>query len=57
MLEERLKTQMRMFYKKRKKSNIQRIERPIYENNNDENKNLNMLLQATMKQQESSKNI
>ena len=48
---------MRMFYKERKKSNIQKIERSIYESNNDENKDLNMLLQAAIKQQESSENI
>ena len=46
-----------MFYKERKRSNTQRIEKPIYENNNDENKDLNMLFQATMERQESSKNI
>ena len=48
---------MRMFYKERKKSNIQRIERPIYKNNNNENENLNMLFQAAMKRQKSSENI
>ena len=47
--EKRLKTQMRMFYKKRKKSNTQRIERPIYKNNNSENGNLNILFQTAMK--------
>ena len=40
---------MKMFYKKRKKSNIQKIERSIYESNNDENESLNMLFQAAMK--------
>ena len=48
---------MRIFYKKQKKSNTQRIERSIYESNNDGNENLNMLFQAAMKQQESSKTI
>ena len=56
-LEKRLKAQMKMFYKERKRNNIQRIERSIYEDNNNENENLNMLLQAAMKEQESSKNI
>ena len=35
--------------KKIKQNNIQRIERPIYKNNNDGNENLNILLQATIK--------
>ena len=35
---------MKVFYKKRKRSDIQRIERPIYENNNDGNEDLNILL-------------
>ena len=43
-LEERLKTQMKVFYKKQKRSNIQKIERSIYKSNNDENENLNILL-------------
>ena len=52
-----LKAQMKMFYKKQKQSNIQRIERSIYESNNNENENFNTLFQATMKRQENSENI
>ena len=48
---------MRVFNKERKKNNIQKIERPIYENNNNKNKDLNMLFQPTIKQQESSESI
>ena len=46
-----------MFYKEWKRNNTQRIERSIYENNNDENENLNKLLQTAMERQKSSENI
>ena len=48
---------MKVFYKERKRYNIQRIERSIYESNNSGNENLNMLLQAVMKRQESLEKI
>ena len=35
---------MKVFYKKYKRNNIQRTEKSIFENNNDKNKDLNMLL-------------
>ena len=47
---------MRIFYKKQKENNIQKIKRSIYKKNNNENEDLNILLQRAMKRQESSEN-